>query len=82
MCEVLGSIPEPKEKKKISQEHKLKESITAKLKLPSSWAKPAWANSSQELILKKTHHKKWPVKWLKAKALSSSPSTAKKKPAK
>jgi hypothetical protein len=29
--------------------------------------------------LKKTHHKKGLVEWLKVKALSSNPSTAKKK---
>jgi hypothetical protein len=35
--------------------------------------KPAWANSLQDLILKKTDHKKG----LKVLALSSNPSTAK-----
>jgi hypothetical protein len=34
-----------------------------------------WANSSWRPHLKKTHHKKELVEWLKVKALSSSPST-------
>jgi hypothetical protein len=43
--------------------------------------KPAWANTLRDLILKKTHHKKKraEVEWLKVQALSSNPSTAKKK---
>jgi hypothetical protein len=44
--------------------------------------KPAWANISQDPILKKPCTKKKKiglVKWLKVKALNSSPSTAKKK---
>jgi hypothetical protein len=41
-------------------------------------SKPGQANCSQEPILKKTHHKKVLVEWLKVYALSSSPSTAKK----
>jgi hypothetical protein len=40
--------------------------------------KPAWANSSEDLISEKTHHKKGLVEFLKVKTLSSSPSTAKK----
>jgi hypothetical protein len=36
--------------------------------------KPAWANSSQPYLKKKTHTKGL-VEWLKVKALSSSPST-------
>jgi hypothetical protein len=40
-------------------------------------SKPAWANSSQALISKNTHHKKGLVEWLKVKALSSNPSTTK-----
>jgi hypothetical protein len=43
------------------------------------------ANSSQDPISKKTHHKKGLVEWLKGQALSSSPSTSKenyKKPPK
>jgi hypothetical protein len=43
-------------------------------------SKPAWGNSLRGPILKKPHHKKGLVVWLKVKALSSSPSTAKKKP--
>jgi hypothetical protein len=43
------------------------------------YSKPAQANSFQDPILKKTHHKKGLAEWLKVKALSSSPSTAKKK---
>jgi hypothetical protein len=39
--------------------------------------KTAWANSSR-FYLEKTHHKKGLVEWLKAQALSSNPSTAKK----
>jgi hypothetical protein len=42
-------------------------------------SKPAWANSPRDPILKKTHHKKGLVEWLKVLALSSSPSTVKKK---
>jgi hypothetical protein len=42
-------------------------------------AKPAQANSSAKPYLKKTLHKKGLVEWLKVYALSSSPSTAKKK---
>jgi hypothetical protein len=38
-----------------------------------------WANSSPDTILKKTHHKKVLVEWLKVKALSSNPTTEKKK---
>jgi hypothetical protein len=41
--------------------------------------KSAQANSSQEPISKKPHYKKGLVEWLKVKALSSSPSTSKKK---
>jgi hypothetical protein len=41
--------------------------------------KPAWANSSRDSILKKIHYKKGLVEWLKVKALSSNPSTTKKK---
>jgi hypothetical protein len=40
--------------------------------------KPAWANSLRDPILK-NHHKKGLVEWLKVKALSSNPSTEKKK---
>jgi hypothetical protein len=41
--------------------------------------KPAWANSSNRPYLKKTIHKKGMVEWLKVLALSSNPSTGKKK---
>jgi hypothetical protein len=41
--------------------------------------KPARANSLLDTISKKIHHKKGLVLWLKVKALSSSPGTAKKK---
>jgi hypothetical protein len=41
--------------------------------------KSAEANSSRDLTLKNTHHKKGLVEWLKVKALSSKPSTAKNK---
>jgi hypothetical protein len=40
--------------------------------------KPARANSSRDPILKKTFTKIGLVEWLKVKALTSSPSTAKK----
>jgi hypothetical protein len=40
--------------------------------------KPAWANSSQDPILKKKkNHKKGLVEWFKVQALSSNPHTAK-----
>jgi hypothetical protein len=43
-------------------------------------SKPACSNSSERPYLKKTHHGKGLVgQWLKVKALSSSPSTTKKK---
>jgi hypothetical protein len=42
-------------------------------------SKPAQANSSQDSILKNTHHEKGLVEWLKVQALSSNPSTTKKK---
>jgi hypothetical protein len=42
-------------------------------------AKPSWANSLQDLISKIPNTKNGLVKWLKVKALSSSPSIAKKK---
>jgi hypothetical protein len=42
-------------------------------------SKPYWANSLQDPISKKLLHKKGLVEWLKVKALSSNPSTAKKK---
>jgi hypothetical protein len=42
-------------------------------------SKPAQANSSQNPVSKKKNHKKGLVEWLKAKALSSSVSTTKKK---
>jgi hypothetical protein len=42
-------------------------------------SKPAWANSSQDPISKKPITKTGLVEWLKGKALSSSPNTAKKK---
>jgi hypothetical protein len=42
-------------------------------------SKPAWANSSQDPILKNTHHEKGLVAWLKVKALSLSPTMAKRK---
>jgi ribosomal protein S19E (S16A) len=45
-------------------------------------SKPAWASSSPDPILKKTLQKKKKkglVEWLKVKALSSSPRTAKRK---
>jgi hypothetical protein len=43
-------------------------------------SKPAWANSSQDPILKKTITKKEGlVEWLKVKVLSSNPSTTKNK---
>jgi hypothetical protein len=41
-------------------------------------SKPAWTNSSQDTISKKPFTKIGLVEWLKVKALSSSPSTAKK----
>jgi hypothetical protein len=41
--------------------------------------KSAWANSLQKLTLKKPFTKKGLVEFLKMKALSSSPSTTKKK---
>jgi hypothetical protein len=41
-------------------------------------SKSALENSSQDPILKKAHHKKGLVEWLKMQALSSSPSTGKK----
>jgi hypothetical protein len=41
-------------------------------------SKPALANSSMRLFLKKPFTKIGLVEWLKVKALSSSPSTAKK----
>jgi hypothetical protein len=40
--------------------------------------KPAWANSSQDPISKKSFTKIRLVEWLKVKALNSNPSTAKK----
>jgi hypothetical protein len=40
---------------------------------------PVQANSLGDPISKKIHHKKALVEWLKVKALSSSPCTAKKK---
>jgi hypothetical protein len=42
-------------------------------------SKPAWANSSTRPYLEETLHKKGLVHWLKMKAPSSNPSTAKKK---
>jgi hypothetical protein len=42
-------------------------------------SKPARVNNSQNPILKKTHHKKGLMEWLKVEALSSNPSTAKRK---
>jgi hypothetical protein len=42
-------------------------------------SKPAWANSFVRPYLKKTFTKIELVEWLKVKALSSSPSTYKKK---
>jgi hypothetical protein len=42
-------------------------------------SKPAQANSSQDHIWKKPITKKGLVEWLKVKALSSGPNTAKKK---
>jgi hypothetical protein len=42
-------------------------------------SKPAWANSSARPYLKKSFTKLRLVEWLKAKAMSSSPSTAKNK---
>jgi hypothetical protein len=41
--------------------------------------KSAQAKSSQDPISKKHNTKNWLVEWLKVKALSSNPSTAKKK---
>jgi hypothetical protein len=41
--------------------------------------KPAWTNSSQDLILKTIHHKKGMVEWLKVWALTSTPMPQKKK---
>jgi hypothetical protein len=41
--------------------------------------KPAWANSSQDCLPEKTHHKKGLVECLKVKALRSNPSSIKKK---
>jgi hypothetical protein len=41
-------------------------------------SKPALANSSRP-CLQKSHHKNGLVEWLKVKALSSNPNTAKKK---
>jgi hypothetical protein len=41
--------------------------------------KPAWANSSRDPISKKPITKIGLVEWLKMKALSSNPSTTKKK---
>jgi hypothetical protein len=41
--------------------------------------KPAQANSSRDPILKNPSQKIGVVEWLKVKALSSNPSTAKKK---
>jgi hypothetical protein len=41
--------------------------------------KSALANSSVRPYLKKIYHEKELVKWLKVEALSSNPSTAKKK---
>jgi hypothetical protein len=39
--------------------------------------KPAWANNSRDPILKKPNTKKGLMEWLKVKALSSNPDTAK-----
>jgi hypothetical protein len=41
--------------------------------------KPAQANSLRDTISEKNHHKKGLVEWLKVQALSSNPSTEKKK---
>jgi hypothetical protein len=41
--------------------------------------KPAWANSSERPYLKKSFTKIGLVEWLEARALSSRPSTEKKK---
>jgi hypothetical protein len=41
--------------------------------------KPAWANSSSRSYLEKTHQKKGLVELVEVKALSSNPSTAKKR---
>jgi hypothetical protein len=40
---------------------------------------PALANSLRGPILKKTHHKKGLLEWFKVQAMSSNPSTTKKK---
>jgi hypothetical protein len=42
-------------------------------------SKPAWVNSSTKTYLEKPFTKIGLVEWLKVKAMSSSPSTAKKK---
>jgi hypothetical protein len=50
-----------------------------RLKQEDCSSKPARANSSQDPISKKNPLQKGLVEWLKVKALSSSPSTSKKK---
>jgi hypothetical protein len=42
-------------------------------------SKPTWVNSSMRVYLKKAFTEIGQVEWLKVKALSSSPSTKKKK---
>jgi hypothetical protein len=44
-----------------------------------SGSKPAWAHNSVRPYLKKPFTKIGLIEWLKVKALSSNPSTAKKK---
>jgi hypothetical protein len=48
-------------------------------RIEASSSKPAWANSSARPYLEKPFTKIGLVKWLKVKALSSNPSTTKKK---
>jgi hypothetical protein len=42
-------------------------------------SKPTWANKFARPYLENTHHSNGLVEWLKMKALSSRPSTTKKK---
>jgi hypothetical protein len=85
--EVLDSIPAPSKKKK-KKNPKSNQALVAHTCNPScsggrdqddQGLEASPANSSRDSILKKLFTKKGLVKWLKVKALSSSPNTTKKK---
>jgi hypothetical protein len=85
--EVQNSSPSPIKKKKKEKNspsqvlvaHTCNPSYSGGRDQKDHGSKSSWANSSQNTISRKIHHKKRLVEWLKVKVLSSNPNIGKKK---